>query len=172
MTTGTMPGYHGTTSKDADTIIRTGFKKSTGANHWLGEGVYFFADLPPLADGLKEASYWCKSVGCYPSWAVLRSVINKKNQLDLVSSREDRELFKRIRNKLAAVHRRACKSEEDFLKTVVFLYIDKQCSFSSYVALINPSKMPIYLVLDSQIQVCVKDLRVIEKTEIVNQGEA
>lgn len=40
-------GYHGTKKRFADSILKEGFKKVQiieGDNHWLGHGIYFYAD--------------------------------------------------------------------------------------------------------------------------------
>ena len=42
-------GYHGTTSKVAELILRNGFKPRHRSWHWLGQGVYFWQDAPQQA---------------------------------------------------------------------------------------------------------------------------
>ena len=36
--------YHGTTLESARSILAEGFAYSLGNEHWLGDGVYFFAE--------------------------------------------------------------------------------------------------------------------------------
>lgn len=48
----TIIGYHGTKTKNVESILKDGFKISPfkkGDNHWLGHGIYFYADYE-LAD--------------------------------------------------------------------------------------------------------------------------
>ena len=47
-----VAGFHGTTRKSADEIIKCGFRLSQNHYDWLGDGVYFFQD------GLERASEW------------------------------------------------------------------------------------------------------------------
>ena len=39
-----MKAYHGTSLENAESIMENGFWSSTGEEHWLGEGVYFFRE--------------------------------------------------------------------------------------------------------------------------------
>lgn len=39
-----LKAYHGTSLKNAESIIKNGFRPSVGVRHWLGDGVYFFRE--------------------------------------------------------------------------------------------------------------------------------
>lgn len=39
-----MKAYHGTSLKNAESIMENGFWPSVGEKHWLGDGVYFFRE--------------------------------------------------------------------------------------------------------------------------------
>ena len=42
-------GYHGTSIRSAEAVMRSGFRLSQNAYDWLGDGVYFFQDAPNRA---------------------------------------------------------------------------------------------------------------------------
>lgn len=44
MSAKTITVYHGTSKQDAESILKEGFNRSKGDDHWLGDGVYFFTD--------------------------------------------------------------------------------------------------------------------------------
>ncbi|EJF53221.1 hypothetical protein SapgrDRAFT_1508 [Saprospira grandis DSM 2844] len=50
--------YHGTSKQDAESIIKTGFKSSTGNHHWLGDGVYFFTESATCPQPQERAEEW------------------------------------------------------------------------------------------------------------------
>lgn len=63
-------GFHGTTRKKAQRIIRDGeFEVSTGNKHWLGTGIYFYTELD-------EALAWKGSNGRQNTDTVLMAIIN------------------------------------------------------------------------------------------------
>ena len=39
-----MKAFHGTTHESAKGVLANGFAYSSGNEHWLGDGVYFFVD--------------------------------------------------------------------------------------------------------------------------------
>jgi hypothetical protein len=85
--------FHGTSKQTADVIIREGFKKSTGDEQWLGDGVYFFTN--GLSDPQNAAQQWAE----YKAWdnnnrrntytfaAVIKAVteVDDDNLLDLTT---------------------------------------------------------------------------------------
>lgn len=164
-----MVGYHGTTRADAENIEKTNFQLIDKPDYWLGKGAYFYADYPPAADGRREALYWVTDFKHYESWAIIRSEILTENQLNPIANDEHRLLLKKIRNVLFQKHVRSGKDPVTFAENQIFLHIDKTDSFWSYVALFNPSKQPKNLIIDLQVQVCVKDLRVIKTRKIVQE---
>jgi hypothetical protein len=172
MTTGTILGYHGTTSADAETILKNNFRLLDKPEYWLGKGAYFFADYPPAADGRQEALFWVKQYKKYPSWAIIKAEISTENQLNPIAKREHRLYLKKIRNILFQKHIRSGQPADSFSENRIFLHIDKTDSFWSYVALFNPSGQPKNLILDLQVQVCVKDLQAVKTIRIVQEGGA
>jgi hypothetical protein len=42
-------GYHGTSRKNAESILRNGFRSSNSGGDWLGPGAYFWQDAPQRA---------------------------------------------------------------------------------------------------------------------------
>lgn len=92
-------GYHGTSKENALKIVKSQIiEPSTGLDEWLGKGRYFFV----CED---DARWWCKTRR-FSIPAVIIARFNFRNKvLDLVSSREDQEGFKRfcdiVKNKSA-----------------------------------------------------------------------
>jgi len=85
----TMKAFHGTTHESARSILTDGFAYSSGNEHWLGDGVYFFVEGLGYAPD-KAAELWAeyrafkkKSQFC----ALLASKISVDNQrfLDLTT---------------------------------------------------------------------------------------
>lgn len=77
-----VTGYHGTTRKDAESILANGFEIREKPHHWLGQGVYFWQDAP------HRASQWAledaKRRRLKPDVAVLRVQIQLEDCIDLL----------------------------------------------------------------------------------------
>ncbi len=80
-------GYHGTKAKNVKSILRDGFLVANpreGDNHWLGHGIYFYADY-------ELAKWWAQTkvskhnekYGESDVAAVLKAVVEADNILDL-----------------------------------------------------------------------------------------
>lgn len=54
-----MKAFHGTTHESAKSILADGFVYSSGNEHWLGDGVYFFVDGLGYAPD-KAAELWAE----------------------------------------------------------------------------------------------------------------
>jgi hypothetical protein len=79
-----LTGYHGTTSSNAELILKNNYKISSGDKEWLGDGVYFYNEL-------SDAYEWRESE------AILHSVIKigEDEYLD-IDSDEGKETFNKI----------------------------------------------------------------------------
>ncbi len=102
-------GYHGTATKNVESILNNGFKLSTDIENeqWLGDGVYFFCDgVPPkpywaarkwaIAEAWDNLNYTYK----YRDYTILESMISLKteNFIDL-TEKDGLETFNYLRDK-------------------------------------------------------------------------
>ena len=69
-------GYHGTSIKNARTILQDGFELSRNHYDWLGTGAYFFQDAP------NRAWEWAEQHHSEP--AVVSALISSENFIDLL----------------------------------------------------------------------------------------
>lgn len=117
--------YHGTSAKDASTIIsQQRFLSSMKDDEWVGHGVYFFINPLPslvLPTAYDNARNWAKYIKKANSPAVLKSIvtIDRKRILDL-RDEYDLELFNKFRLEIYLDARRRAYSnglqlEEQFL---------------------------------------------------------
>lgn len=90
-----LEGFHGTSFDGASSIIKEGYKSSTGDSEWLGDGVYFFLEglskSPQMqAEEWTIAQAWDKQHQTfkYKKLSVLKSIIKVEEDhfLDLTSS--------------------------------------------------------------------------------------
>jgi len=90
----TLEGFHGTSIRSAESIVKGDFRLSFGDDQWLGDGVYFFTEgIPPSpqvhARRWAIATAWDKSEGqfLYDEYAVVKAEINmdKDKLLDLTT---------------------------------------------------------------------------------------
>ena len=88
----TDQAYHGTTYPAAESILVEGWRKSTGPEQLLGDGVYFFEDSPSMA------KHWAKDRIKGP-FVVLRSTVHFGVSLNLAES-EHAKLVRHTANKL------------------------------------------------------------------------
>ncbi|PRR70705.1 hypothetical protein [Neomoorella humiferrea] len=76
-------GFHGTSKASADMILLDKrFLPSNREDEWLGKGIYFFEDDPD------QAIDWCVRARKYKEWAILKTVIEAQEVLDLTRKRE------------------------------------------------------------------------------------
>ena len=160
----TFTGYHGTRLDLAHRILREGFSPSTGEADWLGHGIYFFEDIPSIANGLQEAKGWAIKVRKYTRWAVIKAEIECKTVLDLVSDQNSKRHFEVVRQKMLAQHRKYTRDKE-FHESVIFSAIDRATSFDCVRSLVDGGRMEYtgYVVRRPQIQLCVKDIACIRQ---------
>lgn len=102
-----LKGFHGTSTTNADAILKEGFKSSVGDEEWLGDGVYFFTEgisPPPQNNAVKWAiaQSWdnVQKKHTYNNYSVIKSDISVEgdNFLDLTSPKGI-EFFNYLRNK-------------------------------------------------------------------------
>ncbi len=88
-------GYHGTSTANANAIIKEGFKMSKGDEQWLGDGVYFFikgiSQHPDIqAEDWANVSAWNKTKqrNDYSFFSILKSMIeiDEDKTLDLTTN--------------------------------------------------------------------------------------
>jgi len=102
----TLEGFHGTSSINADGILKTGFMPSLGDEEWLGDGVYFFTEgiSPPQNNAVKWAiaQSWDndEKKRIYIDYSVIKAdiCVEEDNFLDLANSKGI-EFFNYLRNK-------------------------------------------------------------------------
>lgn len=76
--------YHGTSSAASERILREGFVASLNGYDWLGDGTYFFQEVPGFPhSGLEHAQAWAERL--HPTEpAVLRLEIELLDCMDLL----------------------------------------------------------------------------------------
>jgi hypothetical protein len=70
-------GFHGTSKRAAESILRDGFKMSRNDYDWLGDGAYFFQDAPLHAWDWAEEHFGDEA-------AVVGSIIRLENCMDFL----------------------------------------------------------------------------------------
>jgi hypothetical protein len=102
-------GYHGTATKNKRSILKDGFRLSTGVQHdrWLGDGIYFFTEgVPPkpniVAENWAIVEAWDKHLrkNTYNQYTVLEAQVRVSEAafLDLTTP-DGLEIFNYLRNK-------------------------------------------------------------------------
>jgi len=84
-----ITGYHGCNAANVEGIKTENFKRSRGKDHWLGEGVYFFA--AGFSNPAEDARQWAiaqswddeRQARFYHDYAVLRAAILARRPLDM-----------------------------------------------------------------------------------------
>jgi len=102
----TLEGFHGTSSTNADAILKTGFRPSLGDGEWLGDGVYFFTEgiSPPQNNAVKWAiaQSWDndKKKYTYIDYSIIKAdiYVEEDNFLDLTRPK-GMEFFNYLRDK-------------------------------------------------------------------------
>lgn len=169
-----ITGYHGTNMSAAEKIMNNGYESSS-EKEWLGKGVYFFKDIYG-SYGYDEAECWAKFVKKFPSWAVLKTLIESDDVLDLIGNLDNRKFFDKIVKEAKNRHVESGKSIEDFKDYMVFKRMDqkKEMSFEVVIALVDGGRQKMgydtNIVRRPQAQVCVKAWQAIKKSEIVKRG--
>ena len=107
-----LTAYHGTATKNVRSIVKDGFRLSTGKDHerWLGDGAYFFVegvqiepnDIVTVAEKWAVVGAWDNYLkkNTYNQYTILKAqvVVSKENFLDLTTP-EGLEVFNYLRDK-------------------------------------------------------------------------
>jgi hypothetical protein len=95
-------GYHGTSSENAQSIVREGFRVSKNEYDWLGKGIYFWQDAPG------RAWSWARHQHQNPAVICAEISINLDFSIDLFDSFPDnvylmalKQSYKRFRDLLS-----------------------------------------------------------------------
>lgn len=149
-------GYHGTNAQNANSIDTDWFSDSS-ESEWLGAGVYFFEEYPPVFNGFQDAEWWVTSVKKYPYWVIYKANIKSSNVLDLVSNQSDRNKYEAIGKRLFAKHCQAGKRKEDFSCHDIILQVSRKVDVIRCIVDASKmnSKINSYIVGRPQIQLCV-----------------
>ena len=149
-------GYHGTDANSANSIDSEGFSDSP-ESAWLGAGVYFFEDCPPVSKGLQNAEWWVTSVKHYHCWVIYEASIESSNVFDLVSNKNDRDKYEQIGRHLFEKHCEAGKRKEDFSCHDIILQVRRKVEVIRCI--VDASKLDAeiesYIIGRPQIQLCV-----------------
>jgi hypothetical protein len=73
-------GYHGTDSRNVESILENGFNSSTKPHDWMGRGIYFWQDAP------ERAKSWAKSYHSNPVVVCAEILIDFDHTIDLFDS--------------------------------------------------------------------------------------
>lgn len=87
----TMTGYHGCDSANVPKIKANNFKTSSGEDHWLGEGAYFFG--VGISDPVEDAKQWAiaaawndhRRQNVYREYSVLEATITSRNLFNMTT---------------------------------------------------------------------------------------
>ena len=149
-------GCHGTDAQKANRIEAEGFSDSP-ESAWLGAGVYFFEEYPPVFNGLQDAEWWVTTVKKYKCWKIFKATIDSSNVLDLVTNQDDRDKYELIGKHLLKKHCEAGNRKEDFSCHDIILQARRKVEVIRCV--VDASKMDAeinsYIVGRPQIQLCV-----------------
>ncbi|WP_426697717.1 hypothetical protein ACP6EV_06460 [Aeromonas hydrophila] len=138
-----IKGFHGTTEKNADKILESGFQISKNNEDWLGNGVYFFID--GISNPLFSAIEWASNTHGKLNCAVIESdiLIQAKDILDLTTSK-GLITYNYLRNKIITrdyselLHRRdlGIKKRRD-IRVDDRIITNKLFSLTNYKAIIH-----------------------------------
>lgn len=166
-------GYHGTTIKNANNILKYGYKVS-GKDSWLGSGVYFF-ETYFICDGYEEAKSWIKIVKKKShNWAVLKSMLETDKYIDLVENKSHRRIFDKVKAALLEKHQELEKDPLEFSDRIIFANLAKS-NIELIRALVDGSRYQgyySYTVGRPQIQICVKKKNVIRKNMLLSSAQS
>lgn len=164
-------GYHGTEIKNVDNILKNGYILSSN-NEWLGSGVYFFESLKMFSNGFLEAKNWVLYVKKYKNWAVFKSKINSKKFIDLVNNIKHKEIYDKIRERMIKKHIESGFDKKDFKERVI--YVNMGTLKIDFIRSLVDAKKDFgyysYTIRRPQIQICVKNIKVITENKLYNSG--
>lgn len=158
-----LVGYHGTSRTKADQIMKNGFTFSN-ENNWLGNGVYFWGDLDGYINGYELACWWVRCVKKISEGAVIKASISTDRLFDCVGNYNHRKMFHKVLERIC--RKKGCNADQNCL-SMAFLKLAENYDVLRFFT--NGNKLSGVkeidrIIMDLQIQICVKD----EKT-IVNK---
>lgn len=166
----TAEGFHGTSRENAERIQKEGeFKVSDKG--WLGTGIYFFCNGGSRG-GFDNARRWVEQVKKLCKWVVFRATIRCENIIDLVDDVGHKKLFEdcwaEVTRSFSATR---WKDFHDEQRTqFVLIALSKRTESGKEIevirAKVNPRRYA-YIILESQVQICVLDLNCIRDFSIV-----
>lgn len=180
-------GFHGASRANAESIVRSeNFKPSTGADHWFGEGKYFFVE--GISDPLENArawanvSSWCKYKRRlkYRELGVLSAKIQAcKGSVCDLRTEQDAISFEQARKFVVSKLAESEKGIADYLDSMVFDFLASELGIlifvgNQYIKLSSEERR--YNVrsrIPNVTMLCARESKNISITEfkIVAQGE-
>jgi len=156
-------GFHGTSKASADMILLDKrFLPSNREDEWLGKGIYFFEDDPD------QAIDWCVRARKYKEWAILKTIIEAQEVLDLTRKREW-DMFLSIIKQLQGKMKQTKYKGKRLLNGVAINFICQQFPYEVVRAVfLVPGRSYPYDITNIppvQIQICVKEERCIKSIE-------
>ena len=166
-------GYHGTSYDASKNIIEKGYIFSK-ENEWLGAGIYFFKDSSsPACSGFNEAKCWARFVKKYNNWVVFKATIVSEEILDLVDNVEHRKILDKIIESAQKKHKVSSRSKEPFQDYMVFKEMDSndETKVDVIICMVDACDVGYKskIVRRPQIQVCVKNEKVIVENKIAGE---
>ncbi|MBD3338859.1 MAG: hypothetical protein GF353_07115 [Candidatus Lokiarchaeota archaeon] len=162
-------GYHGTHSKNVDSIIKNGYRLS-GEKEWFGRGVYFFQDYSSITNGFEEAKLWAINVKKFKKSAVLQSLIISTKYFDLVDNIEHRKYYDKLRKSLTELHKKSGKDIKDFHDHIIFNKLSEEDNIDFIRACVDAGRNYGYysiVVRRLQVQICVRNSNCIKENKCI-----
>jgi len=179
-----LVGYHGTTAKNAESILESGrFRHSSGNRHWLGDGVYFFAEEIHAyvwnRDHCKSALKDISAAMLLERYAILKATLkdNRVFDLDTVECKLlFEEAYTRACNKLRKAPEVRCgEYAEGVVLNLMFTHMDFDRDYDVVAATFrikgnryDSSPFQMRLPGIPQRQICVKNTGAICTVEFDN----
>ena len=182
MTQELITGYHGTSRTAALSILKNGFRKSTGDKQWLGDGVYFFAHHAPYINGKNEALSWATKVRhCeYPEVIEASFKLDNETDLNFCFNKYLRQDFEAKVREQAPIHLKELNKRvkvSTFLKNYIKLLIDNSDEINLVMANTNGFRFKTEqneketiiqdIIVRHQIQVCVISNKLIKSLNCI-----
>lgn len=170
-------GFHGTTVKNADQIIKDTFHPKRRENHWLGQGTYFFDDRD-LAIWFPSASL--KNKGKDIAIIKVELEVEKEQLLDLDKIRDINKFYSEILMLLEKTKGKIVFKEDSHYNLCFLLDLYKKVFGIKIVKFTFRVKNPFYghkiiekfnnqFFVDlayNQLQICIVDDSVIKKKSV------
>lgn len=178
----TLIGYHGTNKQNEQSILKNGFRasKSNSFHHWLGNGIYFWADTYyavewNMIDLEKNGVVTLKNM--INQYTIFESIIKvEKNKVINLSSPKGTIIFENFKEQVMSVSNEKQKERLKMIDSDIFWlnYMSKKGLFNKYKVIIanydkvikSINKNKNDFIKYEQTQICVKDNDTINKNEI------